>query len=157
MSAGRPAFRQQAQASPHAEAAGTIIRCLSRILAVFSSREKFMYKTLLRAIPPATLACAIMASPAFAKSHSNTTHGDVCKPFVTAVGEGATGSRARTHAIAAWKTKVSSDLGADYANPDDPKAKSVVRCHKIHVGKHSCTLKARPCHTSEGEHDKHSR
>lgn len=75
-----------------------------------------MRRMLLRAALPAVLACAVVASPALAKSKHGSSHEEVCKPAVTAVGEGVTSGRARKHAIEAWKTKVKSDLGADYAD-----------------------------------------
>jgi hypothetical protein len=112
-----------------------------------------MIKTLLRVVPPVALACAVIASPASAKKH-NADDENACKPSVTAVGEGITSTRARTRAIEAWKTKVTSDIGAEYANPDSAKNTSM-NCHKAAVAKHDCTLKARPC-KSEGKGGKKS-
>lgn len=113
-----------------------------------------MLNTLLRAILPAALAGAVIASPALAKSHHSEEDG-ACKPAVTAVGESITSTRARTRAIEMWKTKVSSDIGPDYANPDKAQNTSM-HCHKVSVAKHECTLKARPCKSAEGRHGKHA-
>jgi hypothetical protein len=106
-----------------------------------------MMKTLLRVVPLMALACAVVASPAFAKKHGSDD-GEACKPSATAVGEGITSTRARTRAIEVWKTKVTSDIGAEYANPDSAKNTSM-HCHKLAVAKHECTLKARPCKSED--------
>lgn len=113
-----------------------------------------MTRMLLRAVLPAVLACAVAASPAFAKPKHGSSHDDVCKPAASAVGDGITAGRARKHAIEAWKTKVKSDLGEEYANSDNAKNTSM-RCHKLSVAKHECTLKARPCKSPE-KRGKHS-
>lgn len=113
-----------------------------------------MTKTLLRVVLPMALACAVIASPAAAKSKHHSDDEGACKPSVTAMGEGITAGRARKHAIELWKTKVSSDIGAEYADPDAAKNTSM-RCHKASVAKHDCTLKARPC-KSERKSGKHS-
>jgi hypothetical protein len=113
-----------------------------------------MTKTLFRVVLPVALACAVIASPASAKSKHDSDDEGACKPSVTAVGDGITSGRAHKHAIEAWKTKVSSDIGVEYADPDSAKNTSM-HCHKSSVAKHDCTLKARPC-KSAGKSEKHS-
>jgi hypothetical protein len=109
-----------------------------------------MTRMVLRAVLPAVLACAVAASPALGKSRRGSSQGDVCKSYVSAVGEGITAGRARKRAISAWKKKVKSDVGEVYADADLARAASM-RCHKLAVAKHECKLKARPCKAEKSE------
>jgi hypothetical protein len=110
-----------------------------------------MMKSLFRVVLPAAMAVALIASPASAKSKHHSEHEDSCKPAATAVGDGITAGRARKHAIEAWQTKVKADIGPEYADSDSAKSTSM-RCHKVSVAKHNCTLKARPCKAPEHKH-----
>jgi hypothetical protein len=110
-----------------------------------------MMKTPFGAVLAAAVAFALIAAPASAKSRrDNPENDDLCKPAVATVGDGITAGRARKHAIESWKTKVTSELGADYADADSAKSTSM-RCQKLSVAKHSCTLKARPCKAADNK------
>lgn len=107
-----------------------------------------MTDTLFRAILPVALAFAIGAAPALAKSERHSDSENACKEAVSADGEGVTSGPARKQAIEGWKAKVKSDIGADYADANAAQSTSL-RCKKLSIAKHKCTLTARPCKTAE--------